>query len=945
MAIDGTLYCYANPSGANYTLFKSTDAGYSWAYTGKVKDIITDIATASDDASAVYYATATNIYKSADAGTTFTPLPLNPGGAGSDNIVITSIDITLGDGSRIVAVGTKDTDSSQYGGVYILDENKPFAGWINTNIGSYDICTVAFSPNFATDRQLMAVVTDEKDTLITTRIGDGGWGRVIGDATIKDLTPRTAAIAFPDDYDMVSGDSVLFLAISAGNDKGDFYKVIGARTPSGSIATDLNIGSAYNLNNVDVTSLVVSGNTTSLSMLAGAANSAQVYASNDSGRNWTRSSKKPTGESKTCVLMAPNFLSRRSAYATTNGTESAFSCTTDGGITWNQVGLIDTRISSIVDLAVSPNYSQDNTLFLLTHDGGDSLWRSLNGGAKWGRVLTSTLANASDIRLVRLSPRYNNGSQSVFLAGTSGTSPTIWKSADNGQTFSRWDAPLSISTWTLVDDNTLFLGTDNGLVYQTNSGGLSYSTGVEAGNQELTSIALSLNYGQDKNILVGSIDGWVYHSADNGTSFKSLGNQLPLSSGIGKVTIAFDPEFSSNRIVYATSDAKSTTSSKERIYRFTIGKSNVWEGTDSTLPVGSMIGQVALSANGTFYATNLMANGGMERSLNPTSSVGTGFQTVTGGLDNNAKLKRLWLNGARLWSIDSQNTRLMTYTDSLTLPVTLTSPLNRASGINPTGVSLDWETLKGATKYQWQFDYDTDFSTNITELEGYSEASSVRLPTLNMATTYYWRVRATSPVLSPWSAKRSFTTSLGAAVNAPELYSPKAGDTGVPIKPVFQWGAIEGSDSYELLVSTDISFSSPVIVKTGDYSLPSTAWQSDISLDYNATYYWKVRASGSNSYSAWSAAGGFTTTLPPSEPSPSSSPQTSSSQSSPSPPVSSAPPVPSPTESPASSGPSSSLPLQSSLPGWVIYLVGVLLLVILLLLIILLMLVVRIGRF
>ena len=40
MAIDGSLYCYANPSGAGYTLYKSTDSGCSWSYTGEVKDAI-----------------------------------------------------------------------------------------------------------------------------------------------------------------------------------------------------------------------------------------------------------------------------------------------------------------------------------------------------------------------------------------------------------------------------------------------------------------------------------------------------------------------------------------------------------------------------------------------------------------------------------------------------------------------------------------------------------------------------------------------------------------------------------------------------------------------------------------------------------------------------------------------------------------------------------------
>ena len=195
----------------------------------------------------------------------------------------------------------------------------------------------------------------------------------------------------------------------------------------------------------------------------------------------------------------------------------------------------------------------------------------------------------------------------------------------------------------------------------------------------------------------------------------------------------------------------------------------------------------------------------------------------------------------------------MTYTDSLALPITLTSPPDKAPGIGTGNVILEWETLQGATSYKWQLDYDTDFSTVPSEFEGDTKASSARLPALETATTYYWRVRVTEPVLSQWSAKWSFTTSLGTlgtTVTAPELYSPKAGANEVPLRPIFQWSALAGSDSYELLVATDASFSNPIIVKIGDYALPATAWQSDISLDYNTTYYWKVRASGSSSY-AW----------------------------------------------------------------------------------------------
>ncbi|MFC1932912.1 hypothetical protein ACFLXU_04710 [Chloroflexota bacterium] len=866
MATDGTVYCYANPSGTSYTLFKSTDAGYSWSHTGQVRDAIVDIATVSDDANVVYYATAAGIYKSDDANDGFILLPPNPGGAGSDNVTITSIDVARLDGNSIIAVGTRDTDDSQYGGVYILDENEPFTGWTNTNIGNYDVLTIAFSPDYTADRQLVSIVTDEQDTIVSTRIDDADWGSIIGDATIEGLAPVSAAIAFPDNYDITTEEYVLFVAIDTGSGNGDVYMVSGIWAPGSSAATDLDIGSAYNLSNVDVTGLAVTGDTTAISLLAGAANSTRVYISTDSGSNWTRSKKAPTGQSKTYLLMAPDFTSSGIAYAATSGTGSAFSYTTDGGVTWNQIGLIDTTITTIVDLALSPGYSQDDILFMLNWSGEHNLWRSFNSGTRWERVLTTTQANVDEIKLVELSPQYGNDSKVVFLAGTSNGNPAIWKSIDNGQSFTRRSAPFSIDIWAVVNDNALFLGSYNGsdgMVCRTTNGGLSYSTGVMAGSQSLKSIALSPNYEQDETILLGNTNGWVYWSSDNGTSFKPLPPNAISPPLTGEITVAFDSEYSNNKVVYAAS-----TNADKGIYRFIINKSTEWEKIDSTLPSGGKVSQLKVSTDGTLYATNIEADGGMERSLNPTYSLGPTFETVTRGLDDGATLTGLWLRGSQLWSIDSQNTRLMTYTDSLTLPVILTSPPNQAPGTGTGNVHLDWETLKGATKYKWQLDYDTDFSTVPTGFEGDTQATSARLPALEMDTTYYWWVRATEPVLSPWSTKWSFTTGLGTEVIAPELHSPEAGANDMPIKPVFQWSAIAGATSYELLVSTVASFSNPTILKIGDYALPATAWQSKINLDYNTTYYWKVRAAGSNSYSAWSAVGAFTTESPPAQPSP-----------------------------------------------------------------------------
>jgi hypothetical protein len=428
----------------------------------------------------------------------------------------------------------------------------------------------------------------------------------------------------------------------------------------------------------------------------------------------------------------------------------------------------------------------------------------------------------------------------------------------------------------VVDDTTLFVGSfdgTNGLVYFSTNSGLSYYEGTIAGDESLSSLAFSPDYSHDKTILVGNSDGWVFCSEDSGFSFESLPQDAASKPLSGNISVAFDPDYADNRTVYAASD-----SADEGIYRFIVGRSDKWESIDS--PASGMIGQLLTSAEGTMYATNFKADGGMERCLNPTYPLGPTFETVTRGLDEGATLVGLWLSGNRLWSIDSTNTSLLSYIDSLAQPVTLTSPADEAIGMGMIindevkNISLDWETLPGATEYKWQLDYDNEFSSVPAGFEGDTRASSAQLPELDPTTTYHWRVRATEPVLSPWSDKWSFTTSFGTEAYAPQLESPQAGATSVPIKPIFQWSAVAGADSYELVVSTQAAVDNPTILKTGTFALPSTAWQANIELDYDTTYYWKVRAVSSNTYSPWSAVGAFTTE-PASNP---SNPTSASSQ-------------------------------------------------------------------
>jgi hypothetical protein len=536
----------------------------------------------------------------------------------------------------------------------------------------------------------------------------------------------------------------------------------------------------------------------------------------------------------------------------------------------------------------------------------------------------------------------NRKGQCDVIPASSNGLPGIWKSVDNGQNFinrpafdSSSGASLSIYSWAVVNDTTLFIGShdgSNGLVYRTTDSGFSYSEGAPAGSQTLTSLVLSPDYEQDETILAGNSGGGVYWSIDNGTSFGSLPPDATSPPLTGAITVAFDPKFSSNNIVYAASNT-----ADKGVYRFIIGSRQDWESIDSTLPSDGTLEKVVVSSDGTLYAPNSQTDGGLERSLNPTYSLGPTFETVTRGLSDNATLSGLWWQDHRLWSADTTHSKLLTFNDSLTSPIILISPSDPAAGIGTiinytiSNVNLDWEAMSGATSYRWQLDYDTDFSTVPSGFEGNTKASSTRLPTLEPATTYYWRVRATEPVLSPWSAKWSFTTSLDTEDTALELESPKAGGIGIPIKPLFQWSAVPGADIYELLVATDIQFANPVIIKIGTYALPATAWQTNISLNYHTTYYWKVRAINASSYSAWSAAGTFSTESPPTLAIPPPAAPTIIV------PVPTPPAPTSPTVTPPPPVPPPPIQVTTA-PDWVIYLLGALLLVIILLVVTILML-------
>ncbi len=519
LAGDGTLYVYANPLGSNYTVYKSTDKGLSWAPAGQISDTIVALVAAPDDSKVVYCATEAKVYRSSNGGANFSAVTANPGGAGGDNVTITCLGVTLLDNSRIVAVGTWDMDGGQFGGVYTMNESEPSGNWTDTLLRNCDVLSLAFSPGYAIDRQLIAMGSTENGTIVTFRTGDEGWGTSSGNVTINGSAPQNCVAAFPADY-----ESMFFLGIDTGNGSGDIFRIDRVASPGSSIASDLNIGAGDNATSLDVSGLAVSGTSGDYYVVGGAANSTKIYISSNGGQNWTRCSKCPTGESETIITMTPDFAGSRRVYAGSSGAGSSFSYSVDAGLTWNQLSMIDTSIDAIVDFAVSPRYGQDNTLFLLTWGGEHSLWRTQNSGSNWERVYTGGQGGAATFSHLVISPQYGTTESVIVLAGTSGVG-AIWKSKDKGQTFVRHPAGFTIDTMAIADNEQYFTssydGTNN-LVYRTTDSGVSYNSPSIAGLQPLSSIKLSPGFSLDRSVLAGNSNGWVFLSTDGGASFQEM---------------------------------------------------------------------------------------------------------------------------------------------------------------------------------------------------------------------------------------------------------------------------------------------------------------------------------------------------------------------------------------------------------------------------------------
>ncbi len=539
--------------------------------------------------------------------------------------------------------------------------------------------------------------------------------------------------------------------------------------------------------------------------------------------------------------------------------ESAVSLSRDGGLSWDQVGLIDTAIDCLE--AVAPS-EDEKTLYLATTSqlGFDSLWRSQPPGKKWHRVL----CRHGDSPLLRLAPENDDGSY-VFWAdqGTKNAS----SSADAGATWQEMLPDLVVQDMAAADAHSVYVLQADGRVRngKYRSGwmwGEPRSTGLEANH----AIAVNGDY-----VLVTAAayqDFPLAYSADGGSSWHPVTVRTPTQ---GNRHVAFDDRFQDNRLIYLADDAGG-------IYRLRLGESD-WQ--DMAPPHHSFYG-VVIGRYGALYAAYSYDRSGADRALYPRSGTpkpGVYWDSLDAGLDDSVRFSAepgaLMISRNTIWALDAREYRpqvnegcLWLFIDALAARgPRLIHPKDGAvqdcdavSGRNR-DIAFGWEQLSLADCYEFELAADEDFTLRIAEVEPATNPfylppmtgdPAYHIPpgtVLEAGKEYFWRVRvrraATGQVIrSPWSRTNSFKISPGVPVEGryppPEALAPAHGAVGSSAPLAFSWTPLPDVTEYLFVLAKDSALRQVMVRE----QVSATAYRYEGRLESGHTYFWQVTPLG-----------------------------------------------------------------------------------------------------
>lgn len=215
--------------------------------------------------------------------------------------------------------------------------------------------------------------------------------------------------------------------------------------------------------------------------------SGSIHISTNNGAKF--SSLGEIGSPIRSFIISPNFKSDRTLYASSY--EGGIYQSVDGGKSWNNL-IKDENLQqkSWWELAISPNYEADSTLFAGSNQG---IYKSENKGKTWQKLTGNSVIENGWIRAIAISPNYSEDQSFIITIKGLG----VFKTVNGGESFSQ----IAQDLW---QKNYSLLKVDN-----------VPSTSVP--------IKFSPNYAEDKTIYgYGAITAEIFKSTDGGTNWEII---------------------------------------------------------------------------------------------------------------------------------------------------------------------------------------------------------------------------------------------------------------------------------------------------------------------------------------------------------------------------------------------------------------------------------------
>ncbi len=164
-----------------------------------------------------------------------------------------------------------------------------------------------------------------------------------------------------------------------------------------------------------------------------------LFKTTDGGQTW---SQVLTGK-QNLVAIAPNFAAEQTLIAV-NNTNAQIS--TDGGQTWNTLSTPVTSLD-INEVAFAPNFFKSNEIAFITFAADSSsttsqgFYTSTDGGKTWNQQSTVTQEGVNNPAFI-FSPNFAQNNKLYLSSNGQGQGPAV--SSDGGQTFTTFNSGLDL---------------------------------------------------------------------------------------------------------------------------------------------------------------------------------------------------------------------------------------------------------------------------------------------------------------------------------------------------------------------------------------------------------------------------------------------------------------------------------------------------------------------